>query len=48
LEERRVEANQLFVNNELLLGRCLGHDDADELSGFARGRRDEYKGETRL
>ena len=36
MEERRVEANQLFMDNEFLLGRWLGHDDGDELRRLAR------------
>jgi hypothetical protein len=36
VEERRVEAYQLFVNDEFLFGRCLRHGNSDELSRFAR------------
>jgi hypothetical protein len=36
VEERRVEAYQLFMNDEFLFGRCLGHGNGDELSRFAR------------
>lgn len=41
MEERRVEAYQLFVNNEFLLGRCVGHDNGDELGRFARQPNDK-------
>lgn len=39
MEEWGVEAYQLFMNDEFLLGRCLGHDDRNELSRFAEGGR---------
>ena len=34
MEEWGVEANQLFMNNEFLLSRWLGHDDGDKLGGL--------------
>ena len=36
MEEWGVEAYQLFMNNEFLLGRCLGDDNGDKLLRFAR------------
>ena len=36
VEKGGVEADQLFMNNEFLLGRCLGDDNGDKLLRFAR------------
>lgn len=37
MKERRMVANEIFVDDEALLVRSLGDDDCDELRRFAVG-----------